>query len=363
MIRRIDQWVPALHRGDAIGDATLLIRDALRGFGYVSDIYTFNQDAGLSAQPFDAWREGAPEDVVMFHYALISPMNDAFARLSCRRVLQHHNITPPRFFAPWDHEIYRILDLGLQGLAKLAPVTIMGLGDSEFNRAELQRLGFARTGVLPIPIDFDRYRRTANAAVRRRYADGRVNLLFVGRISPNKRHDQLLRVLAYYKKHISSGARLLAVGKHPRRETGEQRPIESHYLDALIRLYSNLGLEPSDVVFTGEVTHDELLAYYEAAHVFVSMSEHEGFGVPLVEAMLKRVPIVALEGTAVTETLGDAGLRMETPDIAQFAEAAALLARPGAARDSILRGQDQRVAAFSIDRTLEKLRGFIEALR
>ena len=196
----------------------------------------------------------------------------------------------------------------------------------------------------------------------KRLSDSRTNLLFVGRISPNKRHDNLLRVLAYYKKNISTGVRLLAVGKHPRRETGVGVPIEAHYLDALVRLYSELGVEPADVIFTDGVSHDELLAYYESAHVFISMSEHEGFGVPLVEAMLKRVPIVALAGTAVTETLGGAGVLLDRPDIAEFAETAALLAKPGPARDAILRGQDRRILDFATRTTLATLRGIVEGL-
>ena len=362
MSRRVDQWVPALHRGDAIGDSTLLMREALRSFGYVSDIYTYNQDPGVSAVPFDQWREGSPSDIVIFHYALISPMNEAFAKLSGRRVLQYHNITPPEFFLPWDREIHKILNQGLQGLGPLVPATTLALGDSEFNRAELARLGFTRTGVLPIAIDFDRYFEPANPVLRKRLSDSRTNLLFVGRIAPNKRHDNLLRVLAYYKKNVSTGVRLLAVGKHPRRETGVGVPIEAHYLDALIRLYSELGLEPADVLFTDGVSHDELLAYYESAHVFISMSEHEGFGVPLVEAMLKRVPVVALAGTAVTETLGGAGVLFDHPDIAEFAETAALLAKPGPARDAVLRGQDRRVQDFATKTTLQKLRDIVEGL-
>lgn len=362
MSRRVDQWVPALHRGDAIGDSTLLMREALRTFGYVSDIYTYNQDPGVSAVPFDQWREGSPSDIVIFHYALISPMNEAFTKLSGRRVLQYHNITPPEFFLPWDREIHKILNQGLQGLGPLVPATTLALGDSEFNRAELARLGFTRTGVLPIAIDFDRYFEPANPVLKKRLSDLRTNLLFVGRIAPNKRHDNLLRVLAYFKKNISTGVRLLAVGKHPRRETGVGVPIEAHYLDALIRLYSELGLEPADVLFTDGVSHDELLAYYESAHVFISMSEHEGFGVPLVEAMLKRVPVVALAGTAVTETLGGAGILFDHPDIAEFAETAALLARPGPARDAVLRAQDRRVQDFATKTTLQKLRDIVEGL-
>jgi len=362
MTRRVDQWVPALHRGDAIGDSTLLMREALRSWGYQSDIYTYNQDTGVSAAPFDQWREGSASDVVIFHYALISPMNEAFARLGCRRVLQYHNITPPRFFAAWDAEIHKILSQGLSGLAPLAPVTTLALCDSEFNRGELERRGFERTAVLPIAIDFDRYAQPGNPILRKRLSDGRANLLFVGRIAPNKRHDHLLRVLAYYKQNVSTAVRLLAVGKHPRRETGMGVRIEAHYLDALIRLYSELGLEPGDVVFTDSVFHDELLACYESAHVFVSMSEHEGFGVPLVEAMLKRLPIVALGGSAVTETLGGAGVLFDRPDIAEFAETAALLAKPCPAREAILRGQDRRLQDFAPALTLRKLRGLVEGL-
>jgi glycosyltransferase involved in cell wall biosynthesis len=362
MSRRVDQWVPALHRGDAIGDSTLLIRDALRAWGFVSDIYTFNQDQGVSAHPFDEWREGGANDIVLFHYALISPMNEAFAKLKGRRVLQYHNITPPHFFSAWDSEIHKILNQGLEGLPALAPVTTLGLGDSEFNRAELERRGFAKTGVFPIPIDASRYGQPANAALEKRLTDSRTNILFVGRIAPNKRHDNLLRVLAYFKKNISTAVRLLAVGKHPRRETGVGAPIEAHYLDALIRLYSDLGVEPADIVFTDAVSHDELLAYYERAHVFVSMSEHEGFGVPLIEAMLKRVPIVALSGTAVGETLGGAGLQFDRVNIAEFAEAAALLSKPGAAREAVLRSQDNRVRDFSLEATLGRLRDLVAQL-
>jgi glycosyltransferase involved in cell wall biosynthesis len=289
-------------------------------------------------------------------------MNEAFAKLGSQRVLQYHNITPPGFFLPWDSEIHKILSQGLQGLAPLSAATTLALGDSEFNRAELLRQGFARTGVLPIAIDFDRYFEPANPVLRKRLADSRINILFVGRIAPNKRHDNLLRVLAYYKKNISTGVRLLAVGKHPRRETGVGVPIEAHYLDALIRLYSELGVEPADVLFTDGVSHDELLGYYESAHVFISMSEHEGFGVPLVEAMLKRVPIVALAGTAVTETLGGAGMLFDHADIAGFAEAAALLAKPGPEREAVLRGQNKRVPDFAMKITLGRLREIVEGL-
>lgn len=362
MTRRVDQWVPALHRGDAIGDSTLLMREALRSWGYRSDVYTFNQDPGVSAIAFDHWSEGTADDVVIFHYPLVSPMNDPFIRLGSKRVLLYHNITPPHFFKDWDHEICRLLNQGLNGLDPLVPGTALALGDSDFNRQELARRGFANTAVLPIAMDFDRYQRPGTPALKKRLADSRTNILFVGRLAPNKRHDNLLKVLAYFKKNISTAVRLLAVGKYPRRETGNGEPVEAHYLDSLIRLYSDLGVEPADVVFTDGVSHEDLLAYYESAHVFVSMSEHEGFGVPLVEAMLKRVPIVAYSGTAVGETLGTAGLQFDHQGVAEFAEAAALLATPGPARDRVLQVQDARVRDFATETTLARLRGIVSEL-
>lgn len=362
MSRRVDQWVPALHRGDAIGDSAMLMREALRSWGFRSDIYTYNQDPGLDAIPFAEWREGGERDVVLFHYALISPMNDAFGLVRGHRVLQYHNLTPPHFFAAWDSEISRILTQGLQGLAPLAKHATLGLGDSEFNRQDLVRLGFTRTGVLPIAIDESRYAGPGNPVLLRRLSDGRVNLLFVGRVAPNKGHDQLLRLLALYKRHLSPAVRLLAVGKHPRRETGDGRAIEAHYLDALVNLAADLGLDPSDAIFTDGVTHDDLLACYASAHVFVSMSEHEGFGVPLVEAMIRRVPIVALGGTAVSETLGGAGVVFAHKDLPGMAEAAAALAVPGPAREAVLRAQDLRARDFARETTLGRLRRIVEGL-
>lgn len=366
MTRRVDQWVPALHAGDAIGDSALLMRDALRAAGHASDIFTFTWDPerATACRPFDAFREGRSSDVVILHYAIVSAMNDAYARLSCRRILLHHNLTPPEYLAPWDPEVARILREGREGLAPLAAGTALGLGDSDFNRRELEALGFARTDVLPIALDFAAYRGDGPAALRAALDDDRVNLLFVGRIAPNKRPDELIRIAALYKRRISSAVRLILVGRHPRRETGRGEPLAAHYLDTLVRLATDLDLDldSGEVVFTDGVSHEDLLAYYASAHVFLSASEHEGFGVPLVEAMIRRVPIVAFGGTAVSETLGGAGLVFDERDLGSMAEAAAVLARPGRERDAVLRSQDARVRHFETTVVLERLRAFVASV-
>jgi L-malate glycosyltransferase len=353
---RIDQWVPTLHRGDAIGDSSRLLRDAFRSWGHDADVYALDLDADLrhDGRRWAEWRPGGPNDVVIFHYALPSVLTAAFRAHRGRRVLLHHNITPPEFFERWDPEMVRICDLGQRELCSLAPHADLGLADSEWSRQELEALGFARTGVLPIYLDFRRYQEIPNPVLRRVLEDGRTNLLFVGRIAPNKCQEDLIRLASYWKRFISPDVRLLLVGKLPRQRA---------YFNALQSLAYGEGFTPWEVVFTGHVDHDDLLASYAAAHLFVSMSAHEGFGVPLVESMILRVPILAYCATAVPHTLGSAGARFgDKSALAEIGEMAHLLARPGPLRESVLRGQDQRLLALAPAAVESALRDYLESL-
>jgi glycosyltransferase involved in cell wall biosynthesis len=352
---RIDQWVPTLHRGDAIGDSSRLMRDAFRSWGHDADVYALELDADLrqDGRSWSEWRPGGAGDVVIFHYALPSALTAAFGSHRGRRVLLHHNITPPGFFARWDPEMVRICDLGERELRSLAPHADLALADSEWSRQELESLGFARTGVLPIYLDFRRYREAPNPVLRRLLDDGRTNLLFVGRLAPNKCQEDVIRLASYWKRFISPDVRLLLVGKLPRRRA---------YFDALQSFAYGEGFTPAEVVFTGHVDHDDLLACYAAAHLFVSMSAHEGFGVPLVESMLLRVPVLAYSATAVPHTLGSAGVRFDDKGaLAEIGEMAHLLARPGPFREAVLREQDARVFAFAPAAVESALRGYLEA--
>jgi len=352
---RIDQWVPALHRGDAIGDSARLMRDAFRSWGHAADVYALELDAELAGdgRRFADWRAAGPDHVVILHFALPSPLTPAFLGHPGRRVLLHHNITPPEFFAGWDDELARICRIGREELAALAPSCELGLADSEFNRLELAALGAPRTGVLPICLDFDRYREPPSPVLLRVLDDGRTNLLFVGRLVPNKRPEDLIRLVSYWKRFLAQDVRLLLVGKLPRRRA---------YFDALQALAYEEGLSPDEVVFLGHVPHDELLACYRAARVFVSMSEHEGFGVPLVESMLMRVPVLAYAATAVPHTLGGAGVQFVEKRLAEAAETARALATDEALRAAVLAGQDRRLEAFAPERVLGSLRGYLESL-
>lgn len=352
---RVDQWLPALHRGDAIGDSARLMRDAFRRWGHQADVYALELDADLAGdgRPFADWRAGGPRDVVILHYAITSPLTRALAEHRGRRVLLHHNITPAEFFRGFDPELERICALGRAELGPLREHVDLGLADSEFNRRELEALGFRRSGVLPIYLDFRRYREAPSPVLRRTLDDGRVNLLFVGRVTPNKRHEDLLRIAACYKRFISPDLRLVLVGKLPRRR---------HYFDALQAFLYELGFTPFEVVFTGHVAHAELLAAYASARVFLSASAHEGFGVPLVEAMLMDVPILARAAAAVPFTLGGAGLQFDELAVAEVAELAHALATDTALREAVIAGQHRRLAAFAPEAVESVLRGYLESL-
>ena len=189
--------------------------------------------------------------------------------------------------------------------------------------------------------------------LRRALEDGRRNVLFVGRLAPNKRHEDLIRLASYWKRFVSPDLRLLLVGKLPRRR---------EYFDALQALLYEEGFTPWEVVFTGHVDHGDLLACYAAADVFVSMSEHEGFGVPLVEAMLMDVPVLAYRAGAVPDTLGGAGLQFTEKRIGEVAEIAHRLATDDALRTSVLAGQRRRLAAFAPAAVESALRGYVESL-
>jgi glycosyltransferase involved in cell wall biosynthesis len=204
---------------------------------------------------------------------------------------------------------------------------------SEFNRAELEAAGFRRTGVLPVPLDLDTFAAGGrSASVRRLYADGRPNILFVGRIIPNKKIEDLLRVFAVYQRSIEPASRLLLVGDHWGYEP---------YLLRLQELARALVLE--DVVFTGQVEDEELRAYYAASAVYVSMSEHEGFCVPLLEAMAFGLPVAAYDAGAVAETLGGAGVLLHDKRPEVVAELLHRLVTDDTLRRSVLAGQERRL--------------------
>jgi glycosyltransferase involved in cell wall biosynthesis len=336
----VHQVLATLGYGDAIGNQVLGIQRVLRAAGYRSDIFVETADPRLEPLTRDFRElpgESDPDHVLIHHFSIGSKASRVAYALPDRMILVYHNITPPQYFVDIHKLLARFCYHGRRELGAYVDRCDLALGDSEFNRQELQDLGFARTGVLPVVADFSHLDVEPNDMVAGEFDDGWTNILFVGRVIPNKRIEHLIRFYTVYKTRYNPRSRLLIVGSSQQFE---------RYQAMLFDLVGRLGV--SDVHFTGHVSNEELTAYYDVADVFLCASEHEGFCVPLVEAFYKRIPVLAWAKTAVPATMDGAGVLYENADPGEVAALVDLVVSDADLQARILRTQDgalERMAA------------------
>jgi glycosyltransferase involved in cell wall biosynthesis len=345
----VNQWVPAAHKGDAIGDSARRVRALLRDLGHDSELYAMTIDDELRGDVIPWTDAGATRgDLTILHFALVSPMTEAFARLRSGRVLQYHNVTPAHFFAGYDANVFRLARLGREELKSLVGHTDKALGDSEYNRRELEELGFTNTGVFPIAVDTARItgapRRPAIEALLEE--EGWVNFLYVGRIVPNKKIEDHIKLAEHYKRYVDEQYRFIFVGR---------TDATPNYYNAILELIARFQMPEGRFIFTGPVPDEDLATYYRMADVYTSLSEHEGFCVPLLEAMAADVPVLAYAAAAVPDTLGGAGVQFAPKDLEHAAELLGELAYNDTLRAQVIAGQRRRLADFGDDRIRREL--------
>ena len=303
---RIHQVLATLGYGDAIGHEVLGIQRALRAAGYESEIFVETADYRLEPQTRD-YRElvdfSHPDNLLLHHFSLGSKASRTAYALPDRMALIYHNITPPEYFVGVHRTLARQTFRGRRELRAYADRCDLALGDSEFNRQDLEALGFPRTAVLPVVPDFSHLDREPNWLVARDFDDEWTNIVFVGRVIANKKIEDLICWFHAYHTIFNPRSRLLLVGA----QSGFER-----YLTSLHQLVGRLG--SSHVHFVGHVSDEELVAFYETADLFLCASEHEGFCVPIVEAFYKQVPVLAYAATAVPSTMDGAGVLFEDRD-------------------------------------------------
>ena len=289
--REIHQISVAAAPGDAIGNEVLQIQAALRAAGYRSEIFVelWDRRRASGIHLLAEYKEISHRDnLVLLHHSIGSLAAVLVKELPDRLVIIYHNITPASWFAPYDLGLARNCSRGRLQLRELVERCSLALGDSEYNRRELEEIGFRPTGVLPLLLDLRRLDEPPDPIVVDRFSDNRPTLLVVGRIVPNKCLEDLIRTLACYRAYIDRRARLIVVGEYS---------LFAAYYDALQRLVGRLGLD--DVHFVGHVSQAHLNAYYQVADCFVCASEHEGFCVPVFEAIHSGVPVVAYSEAAL----------------------------------------------------------------
>jgi L-malate glycosyltransferase len=333
---RVHQILATLGYGDAIGHEVLGIANALRSAGFDSEIIVETADPrleDLTVDYRDMVGEVEEQDLLIHHFSIGSRASRTAFAMPARMILIYHNITPPEYFLGVHEQLVRQCYHGRRELLPYRARVDLALGDSEFNRAELEAVGFAPTAVLPVVPGFAHLDVAPDSRVLSEYDDEWTNILFVGRVIPNKRPDDLIRFFHAYKTRFNPRSRLLIAGSHGGFET---------YLAQLHALVAALGV--SDVHILGQVTNEALTALYDVADLFLCASEHEGFCVPLVEAFYKRVPVMAYAATAVPATMDGGGVLYESRDPGRVAAIVQSLVEDAHLEDRVLAAQDAALA-------------------
>lgn len=350
----VHQVLATLGYGDAIGHEVLAIQRILRGAGYTSDIFVETADRRLEELTRD-YRElidaSHSDQLLLHHFSIGSKASRIAYALPDRMALIYHNITPPEYFVGVHRSLARQCFMGRRELSAYCDRCELALGDSEFNRRDLEALGFSRTAVLPVVPDLSHLDCRADRFVATQFDDDWTNVLFVGRVIANKRVEDLIRAFhAYHTKH-NHRSRLIIVGIHS---------LFERYFVALCHLVAELELE--HVHFTGHVTDEELVAYYEIADLFLCASEHEGFCVPLIEAFYKQVPVLAYAATAVPDTMDGAGVLYDDKDPRYVAGLMDGILSNLELQDAIVYQQDEAVRRLREKNFSGMLVGFIDEI-
>ncbi|MDE0839198.1 MAG: glycosyltransferase [Kiritimatiellae bacterium] len=335
----IHQLVAGLARGDAISNEARVLQSVFQSWGFDARIYAdaarilpeYRKETGDAAQLHSDIND---DDIVLLHLSIGSVVNDIFERLTCRKALLYHNITPPHFFELINRQTASHLQRGRLQLAQLKDACALNLADSQFNANELSALGYADPKVFPLVLDFSMLRSEPDPKVTHLLNDGKKNIVFVGRCAPNKCVDDLIQAFNVFHHCVEPNSRFIHVGSY----AGTERYY--HLLQSYVR---ESGLSDA-VEFTGSVTQSQLNAYYQSADVFLCMSEHEGYCIPVIEAMLNQTPVMAYAEAAVPETMGGAGVLFREKDFVSIAEMLGRLCHDTTLRAAVIQGQQERLS-------------------
>ena len=350
---RVFQLIHTLNYGDAISGEALTIKRLLSEQGIKNEIYGLQAHELLKGE-MRPWSELSAQiaveqgdTVVILHYSIGSPLNDLYRNLSgVKRILVYHNLTPAHWFANYNHRVCNDLKLGLEELPGLLACSERLVADSEFNKRELQQLGYEHAHVLPLVLDEQKWSIPENPGITRILSNtGGPNWLHVGRVAPNKCIEDIIKAFYFYCHKIQKKSRLWLVGHDIDTEI---------YSFELRRLVGHLHLE-QNVTFVGSIADSELKSFYSHCDLYVCMSEHEGFCVPLIEAMYFGLPVIAYSSSAIDQTVGEAGVLVENKQPHLIAELADLVVGDqGLRKDMVQRGNAQ-AQQFGLEPFREKL--------
>ena len=331
----IHQIAAGFAAGDAISLEAVAIRDLCRGMGVASEIYVpaerIAPDCRGAVRPLEEYRPGEGE-LLIFHYSIQSPATEAFRSTPARKVVVYHNITPANYFRAFDEPLAAQLEAARDELAEVARAADAVWADSAFNAAEIAALGVRGVKTFPLLFSAGAFDVPADPVVRQGLSGPSKKILFVGRMAPNKCVEELIEAFAWYHKRLERRSELILAGS--------ERSCPRYF--AMLRMFA-AELDLMAVSFVRYASPARLVAYYEAADLFATASRHEGYCLPVVEAMSKGVPVLARNVGGVPEAMDGAGVLFDEATPAELACLMHRLTTDAALRGEVLAAQQTRI--------------------
>lgn len=340
---KVHQFLTSYSYGDAIGNEALEIRDFLRARGCESEIFALfyhPRCAGQIINYKEYHQYSGPENVIIFHFSIGSPVTKKFLRVPDRKVIIFHNITPYEFFLDYHRVLAKDCYKGRVELKNLVGKVDLALGDSAYNESELKEAGFPNTGVLPLVMNFEKFDQNIVPVLKELFSDGKTNILFVGRIIPNKMVEDVIKIFHLFQKHFNANSRLFVVG--------EYKGFERYY-SALLNLVGQLKVK--NLHFTGHIPDEELISYFKLSHLYLHMSEHEGFCAPIPESYYLNIPVVAYNAGAVKETMNNGGVLVNQKDFIRVAALMDRILTDSCLQEKVLRSQQKALKKYLKNKT------------
>ncbi len=328
-----------LSYGDGIGLAVFDIDMYIKARNYETKIYADKIDPRISqelAQNLSEYTE-RDDDIIIMHFGGASRINELIKNCKCKKIMVYHNVTPPHFFENYNKKAADYCQLALDQAKSLSDTFDMVFAVSDFNRRDLCGMGYkCKINILPTLVPLEDYSKKPSKAVLQKYDDDFTNIIFLGRIVPHKKQEDVIAAFSSYQKNFNPKSRLFIVGN----------PADFESYDERLKEYTKI-MGAKNVIFTGHTKFDEILAYYKLSHLFLCMSEHEGYCVPFIEAMVFNLPIVAYSSAAIPDTLGGSGflLKEKNPDLT--AAVMNKILTDSTLKETILRNQKERLSDFT----------------
>ena len=325
---KIHQFHSGSAYGDAVTNSLLYTQKILQELGFESEIYCEHVAPQLKDKILHYSKyKTSQENILLLHHSMGHDLEEWILSLKEKIVLVYHNITPHDFF-PKESPFHHYCIKGREQLEMFKKIVHASIGDSKLNVDELLDVGFAeeKTEVIPLLIEYDKIK---NHPWNYKLFDENTNtynILFVGRIAPNKGQFELIELFDIFKKLSPLPSKLFLVGG----------TSDKNYEQSLHDLIDEKNLQDF-VHITGKVPYEDLYAYYRASDVFVCLSEHEGFGVPLIEAMIFDVPVVAYDSSNIKNTLGGSGVLFKEKNLRYMAGFLSLLSKNRALKRAIIK--------------------------